>query len=80
MAPGFTVSPPDVEWCGLLRLGGYLEEKVGRVFFVSHIKFQVLLECEDRAVRGAEEAKSGVLGRGQNQEIYPWRSTEYGWA
>ena len=49
-------------------------------FFVSHIKFQVLLECEDRAVRGAEEAKSGVQGRGQNQEIYPWRSTEYGWA
>lgn len=64
----------------LTETGGAPGGEGQKGFFVSHIKFQVLLGCDDRAVRGAEEAKSGVLGRGQNQEIYPWRSTEYGWA
>lgn len=57
-----SVSPPDVGWCCLLRRGAHGGEG-WKGFFVSHVKLQVLLRCEERAVRGAEEAKSGFLGR-----------------
>lgn len=52
--------------CGMVLLtetGGVHGGEGWKGFFVSHVKFQVLLRCEDRAVRGAEEAKSGFLGR-----------------
>ena len=38
-------------------------------FFISHGTFQVLLRHGDGAVKAAGEAKSGILGRGQDRRF-----------
>lgn len=38
-------------------------------FFISHGMFQVLLRHGDGAVKAAGEAKSGILGRGQDRRF-----------